>query len=57
MLLAAAFVAFAALGWVRAARRGGTLGDKVQFALAHAIPGTLAALLLQVLALRAGLIG
>lgn len=57
MLLVIAFLAFAALGWMRAARRGGTTGDKVQYALAHAIPGTLLTLLLQVIALRIGLIG
>ena len=29
------------LGWVRAARRGGTTGDRLQYAAAHAIPAFL----------------
>jgi hypothetical protein len=57
MLLIAAFVLAGALGWARAAKRGGTLPDRLQFALAHAIPATLAALLLQIIALRLGLLG
>jgi len=52
--LAIAFLTAGALGWVRAGRRGGGIGDKVQFALAHAIPATLAMLLFQVLVLRLG---
>ena len=54
MILILVFLGFGALGWVRAARRGGTLADRVQFALAHAIPATLAALALQILAARMG---
>jgi hypothetical protein len=57
MLLIATFLAFAVLGWVRAARRGGTLADRVQFALAHAIPATLVALALVILAARMGWTG
>lgn len=57
MLLVLTFIAFGALGWVRAARRGGTIGDRVQFALAHAIPATLAMLALQILAVRMGWLG
>ena len=56
MLLAVTFVAFAVIGWRRAAKRGGHTGDRVQYALAHAIPATLLMLLLQILAARVGLI-
>ncbi|MEL6218831.1 MAG: hypothetical protein AAFR79_10245 [Pseudomonadota bacterium] len=55
LLLAMTFVLFAALGWRRAARRGGTRGDRIQYALAHAIPATLAMLAIQTIALRLGL--
>ena len=54
VLLAITFVVFAAIGWIRAARRGGSTADRVQFALAHAIPATLAMLALQILVLRVG---
>jgi hypothetical protein len=54
LLLSITFLGFAALGWWRATRRGGTLADRVQYALAHAIPATLAMLALQILALRLG---
>ena len=57
MILILVFIGFGALGWVRAVRRGGTLGDRVQFALAHAIPATLAALALEIVAARLGWIG
>ncbi len=57
MLLVVTFLAAGALGWVRATRRGGTGADKLQYALAHAIPATLAMLALQILAVNLGLIG
>jgi len=57
MLLVLTFIGFGALGWVRATRRGGTIGDRVQFALAHAIPATLAMLALQILVVRMGWVG
>jgi hypothetical protein len=38
MLVLVAFILGCALGWVRAARRGGTTPDKIQYALAHGIP-------------------
>jgi hypothetical protein len=57
MLLVVTFLAAGALGWVRAGRRGGNTADKVQYALAHAIPATLAVLFVQILAARLGLIG
>ncbi|WP_347313330.1 hypothetical protein [Defluviimonas sp. SAOS-178_SWC] len=37
MIFFAAIVAGAAIGWVRAARRGGNRFDKLQYAIAHAI--------------------
>ena len=57
MILILVFLGFAALGWRRAARRGGTVPDRVQFALAHAIPATLAALALEIIAARLGWLG
>jgi len=57
MILAVVFVVFAGLGWWRAVQRGGTIADRLQYALAHAIPATLIALALQILALRMGWIG
>jgi hypothetical protein len=43
-LFLAAFVLGCLLGWVRAARRGGGIADRIQYALAHGIPAGLAAL-------------
>lgn len=37
-LFLAAFVLGCLIGWVRAARRGGTIPDRIQYALAHGIP-------------------
>ena len=56
-LLILTFLGAGLLGWVRAGRRGGTTGDRVQYALAHAIPAVLAMLALQILAARLGLFG
>jgi hypothetical protein len=36
-----AFVLGCALGWFRAARRGGGTPDRIQYALAHGIPAAL----------------
>lgn len=47
-LFLAAFVLGCLIGWVRAARRGGSIPDRIQYALAHGIPAglvTLAALI------------
>ena len=44
MLPIIAFAAGCALGWYRATRRGGTVPDRIQYALAHGIPATLVAL-------------
>jgi hypothetical protein len=41
MLVLVAFVLGCALGWVRAARRGGAIPDRIQYALAHGIPAAL----------------
>jgi len=57
MLLVIAAVAAGTIGWMRAARRGGNTADRVQYALAHAIPATLAVLALQILLVRTGLLG
>ncbi len=44
MLILVAFVLGCALGWFRAARRGGGTPDRIQYALAHGIPAALVAL-------------
>ncbi|HSF95149.1 MAG TPA: hypothetical protein VLA52_08985 [Thermohalobaculum sp.] len=54
MLVWIAFVAGCAIGWMRAARRGGNMRDRVQYALAHAIPLTLLTLLVLVIGARMG---
>ena len=52
MLVAAAFVLGCALGWYRATRRGGTMPDRIQYALAHGIPAALIMLVLVVIYAR-----
>ena len=54
MLVLLAFVLGGALGWVRAARRGGGIPDRIQYALAHGIPAGLGALIALTLAARMG---
>lgn len=55
MLIAIAFfVVGAAIGWVRAARRGGTLADRLQYAMAHGIPAFLVGVVLVVVGLNFG---
>ena len=54
MLIAAAFVLGALLGWRRAVRRGGDRLDQLQYAAVHAIALTLAATVLVVLLGRLG---
>ena len=44
MLIWIAFALGCALGWMRAARRGGNTPDRIQYALAHGIPIGLVAL-------------
>ena len=41
MLIGIAFVLGCAIGWYRAARRGGGIPDRIQYALAHGIPAAL----------------
>ncbi len=48
-LFLAAFILGCLIGWYRAAQRGGSFADRVQYALAHGIPIALVTL--------AGLIG
>jgi hypothetical protein len=48
-LFVVAFILGCLLGWQRASRRGGTIPDRIQYALAHGFPialATLAALVL-----------
>ena len=54
MLIAAAFLLGALLGWQRAVRRGGDRLDQLQYAAVHAIALTLAAVVLVVLLGRLG---
>jgi hypothetical protein len=54
MLILVAFVLGCALGWFRAARRGGGTPDRIQYALAHGIPAGLAALAAVTVAARMG---
>ena len=49
------FIIAAVIGWMRAARRGGTLADRAQYALAHGIPAFLVGLVAVVIATRMGL--
>lgn len=43
-----------ALGWSRAARRGGTRADRLQYAMAHGIPAFLIVMLAMTIAGRIG---
>lgn len=52
MIVLVAFIVGAILGWFRAAKRGGTTGDKVQYALVHAIAGALIALVVMIISLH-----
>ena len=56
MLVFLAFAAGCALGWFRAAKRGGTAADKTQYALAHGIPAALVALVIVVIFARSAAI-
>ncbi len=44
----------AALGWVRAARRGGGIADRAQYAAAHGLPAFLVTMILMVIAANLG---
>lgn len=54
MLPIATLLFGAILGWVRATRRQGNLGDKLQFAIGHAVAFGLAGMLLGVILARTG---
>ncbi len=54
MLVAIAFVLGCAFGWSRAARRGGAMPDRIQYALAHGIPAALITLVVVTVAARIG---
>ncbi len=54
MRIGIAFVLGCALGWYRAASRGGGTPDRIQYALAHGIPAGLAALAAVTVAARMG---
>ena len=56
MLIAAAFVLGALLGWRRAVRRGGDRLDRLQYAAVHAILFVLVTLILTIAAQRFGLL-
>ena len=49
-----ALIAGFAIGWRRAARRGGTQADKWQFAIGHAVAFGLLAFLVTLIAVRLG---
>lgn len=57
MLVLIGFALGCALGWYRAARRGGRLADRIQYALAHGIPAGLIVLVVLVAAGRLGWLG
>jgi len=54
MIVFAAFVLGAALGWIRAARRGGNRLDRLQYAAAHAIAFAVAGLFVVIALNRLG---
>ncbi len=54
MLVAIAFGLGFGLGWVRAARRGGGVPDRIQYALAHGIPAALITLVAVTVGARMG---
>ncbi len=54
MLIGMAFVLGGALGWYRAARRGGGVPDRIQYALAHGIPAALITLVAVTVGARMG---
>ena len=48
-------LAGAALGWERAKRRAGTRADRVQWALAHGIPGAIIGFIVSITLVNTGL--
>ena len=51
------FAIFAVIGWRRAERRGGTVADKLQYAMAHGIPAFLVGMVVMVAAANFGWLG
>jgi hypothetical protein len=49
------FVVFGAIGWMRAARRGGTTGDKLQYAGAHGFAAFIVGMVAMAIAGQMGL--
>ena len=54
MIILAAFLIGFVVGWLRARRRGGTTADRIQYALAHAIPAALLGLIFVIVGVRYG---
>lgn len=54
MIVIAAFLIGAAIGWVRAAKAGGTTADKLQYAAAHGLALTVLGVFLTVYLTRMG---
>ncbi len=54
MIVIAAFLLGAAVGWMRAAKAGGGTADKLQYAAAHGLALTVVGLFLTVLITRLG---
>lgn len=55
MIALIALIAGAVFGWVRAARRGGTMGDRALYAVGHGIAFGLAAFAIGILIVHTGL--
>lgn len=54
MIVIAAFLIGAVIGWMRAAKAGGATADKLQYAVAHGIALALAGLFVTVFLIRTG---
>ncbi|MEF9604204.1 hypothetical protein O4J55_18360 [Paracoccus sp. PXZ] len=54
MIVIAAFILGAAIGWMRAAKAGGNRADKLQYAAAHALALTVLGVFLTILLSRMG---
>ncbi|WP_287882936.1 MULTISPECIES: hypothetical protein [Paracoccus] len=54
MIVIAAFILGAAIGWMRAAKAGGSRADKLQYAVAHALALTVLGIFLTVFVSRMG---
>ena len=54
MIMIACLILGAAIGWIRAARQGGKLADKLQYAAAHALALSIPGVFLTILLTRMG---